>query len=348
MSININGNFAYTVSLFGDMRVYDISNPSQISLIKIFDDIPGVCMNARLLGGKLFIGGFSSLCAIDVSNLANINLLDYVYTGARGWEIKFSKTGDYAYIAGLWGGMKVVKIADPHNMKVVYTYTHEDLSCFDVSIICNTYLFMVFSHSDFIMDPLIVLNIQNPESPTYLTQFQPAIEGFEGLSFAIFETYGYLCGFTPPPLSGAMVVLKLGESGGYYITPAQAQSTKINENSEGKITKATLTCVQNLSDFGYVAYQLSNDGGLTWHDVMPGEQVTFTTNGNDLRWRAFLATENTAYTPVVDEITIVYTIQDTTDHYSPPSVNKIPVALPSFDTPKRRPHKKSRPFDNIR
>jgi len=62
-----------------------------------------------------------------------------------------------------------------------------------------------------------------------------------------------------------------------------ADSIKINSGSKN-ITKATL----NKTDMGTVNYYLSNDGGTTWESVTPGTEHTFSSTGNDLRWKAEL------------------------------------------------------------
>jgi hypothetical protein len=57
---------------------------------------------------------------------------------------------------------------------------------------------------------------------------------------------------------------------------------------------------------GRIAYELSNDGGMHWYPVEPGERYHFPQPGTDLRWRATLASTDLLTTPVLETIRIDY------------------------------------------
>jgi hypothetical protein len=92
-------------------------------------------------------------------------------------------------------------------------------------------------------------------------------------------------------------------SGGLGITYPSgsnvAQSLKVNTPTDD-ITSATLTKT-DAADLGTVTYYLSNDGGTTFNQVTPGSQYTFTTTGNNLRWKIVLTSDAT-----VSSISIAY------------------------------------------
>jgi len=67
-----------------------------------------------------------------------------------------------------------------------------------------------------------------------------------------------------------------------------AQSTSIYYNVTN-ITGVRLTAEYS----GTISFYLSNDGGTTWEAVVPGELHTFSTTGQDLRWKASAQTSAT-------------------------------------------------------
>jgi len=77
----------------------------------------------------------------------------------------------------------------------------------------------------------------------------------------------------------------------HYVTFSSgdvAQSTSIYYNVTN-VTGARLT-----TDYsGTILFYLSNDGGTTWESVAPGELHTFSSTGQDLRWKASAQTSAT-------------------------------------------------------
>jgi len=97
---------------------------------------------------------------------------------------------------------------------------------------------------------------------------------------------------------GDIVTLKFA-----YPLSETAQSLMVNAAGE-EVHQARLTAEQALRG-GTVRYALSNDGGRTWADVLPGARHVFASPGSDLRWRAILC-GNGETTPIVDSLTIAY------------------------------------------
>jgi hypothetical protein len=94
-----------------------------------------------------------------------------------------------------------------------------------------------------------------------------------------------------------------------HATQAVAQSTRVNSSSE-RVLRATLNVTQDLNG-GTVNYFLSNNGGATWAAATPGVELTFTTFGSDLRWRATLMGDGVR-TPTIDRLTIDWTTEGVT------------------------------------
>lgn len=71
-----------------------------------------------------------------------------------------------------------------------------------------------------------------------------------------------------------------------------------------------LNSLYQVQDFwgpsGRIHYELSNDGGVHWYQVQPGESHHFPTPGTALRWRATLVSTDLATPPVLETIRIDY------------------------------------------
>lgn len=93
------------------------------------------------------------------------------------------------------------------------------------------------------------------------------------------------------------------------ISSSSIQSIKINGLLEG-ITKATLTASSTTPGASRIEYFLSNNGGSSWTQVESGEELTFDTPGNDLRWKAILYAGSS---PILDLVTINYSIPEDAD-----------------------------------
>ena len=95
-----------------------------------------------------------------------------------------------------------------------------------------------------------------------------------------------------------------------YLTGYTYQSTvqSLNVNTPGVyVGSATLTTTQTDSPPNQtIDYYLSNNGGVTWNPVSLGVEHVFSTSGNNLRWRAVLKTTNSGFTPIIDDLSIIY------------------------------------------
>ncbi|MCB8950362.1 MAG: hypothetical protein H6653_20325 [Ardenticatenaceae bacterium] len=91
-----------------------------------------------------------------------------------------------------------------------------------------------------------------------------------------------------------------------YHPSAQARSLEVDVVSSN-ITWAKLTVSATVPAETAVFYELSNNGGSTWEDVMPNELHLFTSEGSELLWRVTLqASPDQTQTPTIDELQIVY------------------------------------------
>jgi hypothetical protein len=63
---------------------------------------------------------------------------------------------------------------------------------------------------------------------------------------------------------------------------------------------------------GRISYELSNDGGVHWHQVEPGDRYHFPQPGTDLRWRATLVSTDPLTTPVLETLRLDYATSEQT------------------------------------
>ncbi len=90
----------------------------------------------------------------------------------------------------------------------------------------------------------------------------------------------------------------------YDTSRGLATSLEIDTESE-TITNATLTPKLTLMPNTEVSFWLSNDGGLRWFLVRPGERFLIPNQGNDLRWRAELRSLSPVFSPRIRSLQII-------------------------------------------
>ena len=101
----------------------------------------------------------------------------------------------------------------------------------------------------------------------------------------------------------------------FYQPVGQVESLQINTSEA--VEQATLFTDQSLQG-GAIRYFLSNTGGQTWDEVIPGERLIFSSNGSDLRWKAVLtATVDGIRTPQINQIRVAYYSQVAGDIFEP-------------------------------
>ncbi|MBN1326117.1 hypothetical protein JW977_04035 [Candidatus Falkowbacteria bacterium] len=105
-----------------------------------------------------------------------------------------------------------------------------------------------------------------------------------------------------------------------YNLASTVQSLNINTTTD-YITSATLNVTDTIAAGQSITYYLSNDGGTIWEAATDGTPHTFTTTGNDLRWKADLTTDNNTTTPIIDDLNISYSTKKIFCSLSPTNQN---------------------------
>lgn len=88
---------------------------------------------------------------------------------------------------------------------------------------------------------------------------------------------------------------------------ARVQSLKADMATQ-PVVSATLTPLAWTGMNGTIIYALSNDGGDTWHQVVPGVPYTFPAPGQDLRWRATLHGNTPSADPALYAIRLTHEV----------------------------------------
>ena len=92
----------------------------------------------------------------------------------------------------------------------------------------------------------------------------------------------------------------------FYLQSGRAVSAKVNAGTTA-VDSAILTTEVDHNG-GSATFYLSNDGGATWVEAVPGIKTLFSTVGSDLRWKAELLVDPVwPRSPVVTGVSIEYT-----------------------------------------
>lgn len=102
----------------------------------------------------------------------------------------------------------------------------------------------------------------------------------------------------------------------YYYAFGSAESITVDTTNE-VIPRATLNIDADLNG-GRAQYFLSNNGSLTWEEVVPGIRHSFSSAGSDLRWKVILSPSLDFHTsPVIRSLSIRYVDNQAGDTYEP-------------------------------
>lgn len=124
----------------------------------------------------------------------------------------------------------------------------------------------------------------------------------------IFDNIDYKDPITTADWNTGLGELRLVKIGDDFASSGVGQSLGI-DNVSFNITKAYLNSNHALNG-QTINYYLSNNGGLTWESAVNGQEHTFSSSGNDLRWKAELSTVDPSVTPSIQSISISYAYTD--------------------------------------
>jgi hypothetical protein len=104
----VKGNYAYVADDWGGMKIFDVSDTSQLVPIGYFDF--GTVLSVAINGDYLYLGCDDTFTIVDISNPVDPQCIGDMEEGALDMVID----GDYAYLAA-HSSLVIVNISDPYN-----------------------------------------------------------------------------------------------------------------------------------------------------------------------------------------------------------------------------------------
>lgn len=291
--VAVDGYRALLADGTGGVKIIDISSITAPSVSGVC--APGSCLpagsSARILttAGNVVLAGLDTnkISIIDISDDTTPLSLSTITTAAPPEDMEVS--GNYLYVAEGSSGIEIFYIANPNYPLKAGAMSVPDNSATGLDISGNTL---------FIADGGAVLfaDISVPQSPYIFRSYNT--NSYDTVRFGEFLLIS-------DGVSGVNIADIAIESFNYK-TPGTAGSININIQSNN-VKSGRITVSQITGSYGNIKYYLSNNGGNNWIEVIPGGALSsFSSTGNDLRWRAVLSTTDTRKTPVIEKLEVYY------------------------------------------
>jgi hypothetical protein len=176
-AIGINGNVAYVGTYYGGLKVVDISNPAQPTLITTYSgtanigDIKIRNNLAYISQADFYNNNINELLILDISNPSAISALGSVLTTGRE---RISLSGNYAVVSSVYTGAEVIDISNSSSPSLVSSlptpgYTYDNA-------ISRGYAYLPDSSG------IKIYDINNPTSPTLVGAYSSSTFGNVSIS----------------------------------------------------------------------------------------------------------------------------------------------------------------------
>lgn len=343
--ICLAGDYAYIADYNMGLQVMNIASPRSPSLAGSVDTVD-YAKSVCVAGDYAYIAnGIIGLIVINITNPITPTIAAICNTPGDATDVFIE--GDFAYLTDKSEGLQVIDISDPKNPIISGNY--KTPGSVKGVFIEGDYAFISDDSNRF-----IVLNITNPKNPTLagwcFTQNSPNGIWVDGdYAYVADNSMGlqminitdpsnpvritnclttgnardvYVEGdfaFVANDLNGLCVVEIKKNQCRQYKFSAIGQSMEIDKTDK-IIYNATLISINTTPIGTAIKYYLSADGGMHWELITPNLSHNFTNPGSVLRWRTLLSTTDKYLTPVIFNISILYSF-DSTPPFS--NVNKI-------------------------
>jgi hypothetical protein len=315
LDVEVVGDRAYVAAgLFG-LRILDVSDPANPIHLGL-EDTPGFAYDVAVSGSVAYVADQTSLILLDVSNPADPSLIGSSGVDAYGVAV----AGSYAYVAywnsvSQFGGLSVLDVSRPGSPTIVGGADLSNVPGEDV-VVTGTTAYLVTQAYILAPGGLLIYNVGDPAIPVLVGSHSSP---FFAHDVAISGTMAYVAGTegqildladpASPVLAGALAtpaddVTSIAISGPMaFVTDASgrlhpfeileqrfdprrptARSLSVDA-SDDPIRAARLVAT---SANASVAWELSANGGSTWHPAISGNWVAMEA-GADLLWRTSLA-----------------------------------------------------------
>ncbi len=162
--LDINGTYAYVCDSFSGMKIFDISDPSSISLTGSIDTFE--THNVFVKDNYAYLGDTVGLKVVDITDTQNPTIQSTYYTNPDGWGIYgLDIIEDIAYIANDEDGFLILDISNVNNIVLLDQYNPDDY-IMDVAI-DGDYAFL--SHG---ADGLTIVDVSDVNNITPVTNIR--------------------------------------------------------------------------------------------------------------------------------------------------------------------------------
>lgn len=150
----------------------------------------------------------------------------------------------------------------------------------------------------------------NGISPTLMGSEEMSNRGHYGLTESGDGKLLYVCHYTSYCSSSSRKIHRSGDGSIDYSEPTSTSSETIYGRtytlSASIDTVAVKSLIGRIPTGTDLKLELSNDGGSTWVNAYPGQQITFSQVGNTLDWRVELISSSNGVSPILDSVGIEY------------------------------------------
>lgn len=284
LDIALVDHIAYVAAESGGIQVVDVSTPLQPTLKTPYhhsdrkgDDI------IRVLAHQQHLYAVDGKRGVQIIAASATGTLQFrgTFTDLEGAPWAMAAQGPYLFVTTLLNSLYVVDVTTPAQPRLLSTAPYGGAGLYAD----RRHLYIAVRGSRGVPGGLRV------------------VETFTTVSA---ETLQHLRAFGIPYLPGETSETFLVNRAYTFNTPGLVQSTVLSRPDI-----PVLSALIHVEDFwgstGRIEYELSNDGGVHWQPVQPGEWVQFIQPGTDLRWRATLFSTDLATTPLLEMVRIQYT-----------------------------------------
>lgn len=288
--IDVEGDILAVADGGSGLKLFSISNATQPVLLSSFtlpSPYTGNAESVELKRNIAFVSfGTSGIWIININDPSSLQELGKYDTPGTTYHSKYE--GDLIFLADGSNGFVILKATNlqvPSLLSSLQTTLARSLSLF------GTDLFLADGGGG-----VKTIDITFPEAPVIIrTINSPNLYSLLNIGQRVVFSDS----------TNGLKVMRAFRSSLSYLTPKKAQSIDV-ATSDVNIIKARIIPNPLYQEYGSISFQLSNDGGKTWEDVIPNQDHIFNSSGKNIRWRAFLSTNDPDFTPYLDSLKIIY------------------------------------------
>lgn len=301
------GTYVLAAAGEGGLHVIDVSQPHQpVTVAQL--DLDGESVDVVLWKTHAYVAaGTAGIAVIDVSQPTAPRLLGYVQPHADEPDTKVVRlaAGDgYLYASNTHSQLWVLSLASPRQPRLQQRLSNPHGTLWGLAL--HGYLL----YATTILHHLMIYDVSHPAQ---IRQLAEAGRGARDL--VILPPHLLLATESYRGRGGGLWVLDIqalhapdGEAlnlAAFRAPQAQVQSLKVDAATQ-VLDRVTLQAQAWTGAYGHITYEVSNNGGGSWAQVLPGVSYHFPTPGSDLRWRAMLYGTIPLADPALYELQLTY------------------------------------------